>query len=849
MSTPYNFKKVEPKWQKHWAEQNCFAAHDDKPNKYYVLEMLPYPSGRLHMGHVRNYVMGDVVARSKKAQGFNVLHPFGWDAFGLPAENAAIQNKTHPAKWTRENIQTMKGQIQSLGLSYDWSRELATCEPEYYQHEQKMFLDFLAKDLAYRKESWVNWDPIEQTVLANEQVVDGKGWRSGVPVERKLLSQWFLKTTAFAEDLLQSLETLKDWPAKVTTMQHNWIGKSVGAYIDFKLNDSADSIRVFTTRPDTLFGASFLAISPDHPLATKLAKDNKILQKFIEEFKALGTSEKSLQTTEKKGFLTHLKVASPFEPDQLLPVFVANYVLMDYGTGAVYGCPAHDERDYEFAHKYKLPIRPVLSALPHGEPLDVSKEAYGGEGFLCNSGFLNGLSIEAAKIKAIDALQKQSLGESTIIYRLKDWGVSRQRYWGCPIPIIYCDHCGVVPVPADQLPVTLPEDVTFDKPGNPLEHHPTWKHTTCPKCKGKARRETDTFDTFFESSWYFLRYCSHPTDKAFDRSITESWMPVDQYIGGVEHAVMHLLYSRFFMRALSACGYLKLDEPFKALMTQGMVCHETYRTADGQWVYPGDVVFKEGKAYSTKGEALKIGPSEKMSKSKCNVVDPSDMLEAYGVDTVRLFILSDSPPDRDFDWSEAGLQGCWRYVNKLWKLLDEVTEKYCGSSGGQPSAKAQAVEKRLHQTILAVKQDYEQFHFNKAIARVRELSNAIEDLSLDHKDDLAVAYESLKVLLQLIAPMMPHLAEEAWQSLYKESGFIFDAPWPKADPKLAAEDKIILAVQVNGKMRGTLEVDKGLTEKDLLELALNMPTVQGAVADKSIRKTIVIPNRVVNIVV
>lgn len=845
---PYHFKKVEAKWQQLWKEAGCFHADDHKPDKYYVLEMLPYPSGRLHMGHVRNYVMGDVVARYKMAQGFNVLHPFGWDSFGLPAENAAIQHKKQPAEWTRENIQTMKGQIQSLGISYDWSREFSTCEPDYYKHEQKIFLDFLAQGLAYRKESWVNWDPVEQTVLANEQVVDGKGWRSGVPVERKLLSQWFLKITDFADDLLESIETLKGWPHKVKIMQHNWIGKSTGAYVDFKVHASTESIRVFTTRPDTLFGFSFLAVSPDHPIVSDLAKKDPAIAKFVEECKALGTSEKAIQGAEKRGIATSLQVQSPFESDSLFPVMIANYVLMDYGTGAVFGCPAHDQRDYEFAQKYHLPIRPILAS-KEGQVVDVSNKAYEEDGILVNSNFLNGLSIEMAKEKAIAALQACDMGEAITIYRLKDWGVSRQRYWGCPIPIIYCDACGMVPVPEKDLPLELPEDVSFDTPGNPLDHHPTWKHTTCPSCGKAAKRETDTLDTFFESSWYFLRYCSQPDNQAFDRLATESWMPVDQYIGGIEHAVMHLLYARFFTRALSKCGYIDIKEPFKALMTQGMVCHETYKNQQGKWIYPKDVVYKEGRACTLGGEPVTVGPSEKMSKSKNNVVDPTDMMHDYGVDTVRLFILSDSPPEKDFDWSESGLQGCWRYVNRLWKLLETVHEKYAGDlSEGPLSAAAQAIEKKVHQTILALEQDYESFHFNKAIARVRELSNAIEELSLQHTSEVTIAHWGLKNLLKLIAPIMPHLAEEAWACFYKEKSFIFKASWPKADPKLVEETKVVLAVQVNGKMRGTIEVEKALGEEAILEAALALPTVQIALDQKKIRKNIVIPGRVVNIV-
>ena len=670
----YNFSETEPKWQRTWTAGNCFAAEssDNKP-KYYVLEMFPYPSGRIHMGHVRNYTLGDVVARYKRAQGFNVMHPMGWDAFGLPAENAALERGVHPGPWTRQNIAVMKGQLQPLGLSLDWSREIATCEPEYYKHEQKMFTDFMKAGLAYRKESWVNWDPVEHTVLANEQVIDGKGWRSGADVEQRKLNQWFLKITHYAEDLLQAIETLDRWPEKVRVMQHNWIGRSEGARVTWPLQDAAgkargESIEVFTTRPDTLFGASFCAISAQHPLAVKLAETDAKLADFIVECGKVGTSTAAIETAEKQGYDTGLKAEHPFAPGKTVPVYVANFVLMAYGTGAIFGCPGHDERDMEFARKYGLAVHCVVA--PEGEDiaaftakLEAGNEAFTDDGVIVNSQFLNGLKVEPAKRAAIEKLESQGRGKGTVQYRLRDWGVSRQRYWGCPIPVIHCAKCGPVAVPDKDLPVTLPEDVTFDKPGNPLERHPTWKHAKCPTCSGPATRETDTFDTFFESSWYFARYCSpHLADRALDRKEAQRWLPVDQYIGGVEHAVLHLLYSRFFTRALSDCGYLDLKEPFAGMFTQGMVCHETYRAADGAWVEPGDVR-KDGGATVriSDGSPVVLGRSEKMSKSKKNTVDPHAIIGTYGADAARLFMLSDSPPERDLEWTDAGIEGAWRY--------------------------------------------------------------------------------------------------------------------------------------------------------------------------------------------
>jgi leucyl-tRNA synthetase len=850
MSNSYNFRIIEAKWQSIWAKENLFEAKDKEPLKYYVLEMMPYPSGRLHMGHVRNYAIGDVIARYKWAKGFNVLHPFAWDSFGLPAENAAIKNKTHPLEWTNHNIKTMKAQLNNLGLSIDWSREVSTCDPSYYKHEQRFFLEFYKAGLAYHKESWVNWDPEEQTVLANEQVIDGKGWRSGAPVTRKLLAQWFLRISDFSENLLQYLDNLKKWPENVLVMQKNWIGKSRGAYIDYTIINHSQKIQVYSTRPDTLFGVSFIALSPHHPLVVELTKTDKELASFVKECDSLGTSQKAIETAEKKGFKINLEARCPFDETRSIPIYVANYVLMDYGTGAVIGVPAHDQRDHEFAKKYGLNLLPVV-ALPNGESPCVYGKAYTEEGIITNSQFLNGLTVQQAIEKAIEKLEELKVGYSTTLYRLKDWGISRQRYWGCPIPIIYCNQCGIVPVPEKDLPVTLPEDVSFDMPGNPLEHHPTWKHVKCPKCAQAATRETDTFDTFFESSWYFLKLCSPETgDSApFDKKIVEAWMPVNQYIGGIEHAILHLLYSRFFMRALKKCGYLNLKEPFEGLLTQGMVAHKTYQAENGDWIYPHDIIHKNGCLYTTQGSLVKEGPSEKMSKSKNNTVDPSDILEEFGADAARLFILSDSPPDRGFEWTETGLQGTWRYLNKLWALVNRINES------DRPSAKpknlsqsAQEVERFTHKTIDTVSHDYDQFHFNKAIARLRELSNQIENLNLDDISEQWVAHWSIRILVQLFSPFIPHLCEEAWQGVLKESSFLIKTPWPKADDALLKDDIITLAVQVNGKLRGTISSSPKQKKETLEALALGLPSVKNLTRGKEIRKIIIVPNRIINIV-
>ncbi len=854
----YNARESENRWQKHWQSAQSFKAQDasSKP-KYYVLEMFPYPSGNIHMGHVRNYTLGDVVARTKRLQGYNVLHPMGWDAFGLPAENAAIQNNSHPGDWTLANIATMREQLKLIGLSYDWEREIATCLPDYYKYEQKFFLEFLKAGIAYRKEAEVNWDPVDNTVLANEQVIEGRGWRSGALVERRKLSQWFLRISDFAEDLLSALDGLKQWPDKVRLMQEKWIGKSTGALVTLKVlckkpgkEPIESSIEVYTTRPDTFFGMSFVAIAPEHPLAQDIAAHDPKAAAFIKECSQLGTSEEAIEKAEKKGFDTSLTVVNPFTGAEH-PLYIANFVLMGYGTGAIFGCPAHDQRDLDFARKYNLSVLPVVGD-KDGKAPDIGAEAFTDDGVLVNSDFLNGMSVTDAKKRVIAELEKKNIGRARINYRLRDWGVSRQRYWGCPIPIIYCDACGAVPVPESQLPVELPRDISFDKPGNPLDHHPTWKHVDCPSCGQKARRETDTFDTFFESSWYFARYCSPHSKEAFDQAALSYWMPVDCYIGGIEHAVLHLLYSRFFSRALSKCDLVPFTEPFKRLETQGMICHETYKSAEGKWLSPDDITHDGAKLTETAtGKPVTVGRSEKMSKSKKNTVDPRHMMETYGADAARLFMLSDSPPERDLEWTDAGIEGAWRYINRLWKLLQEnkvvITAANVGILSAVTDTKLLAIRKATHKTIAAVTEDIENFHFNKAVARIRELSNLLEASSCKSPEEGAVFKEAIESLVVLVSPFMPHLSEELWLALgHKET--LANVSWPKADSALMVDDSVTIAVQINGKLKATIElpmnIDKALAEQKVLELA----PIREALKDKKINKVIVVPNRIVNVV-
>ena len=862
----YNFKQAEAKWQSVWEDRGCFAVSEDadKP-KYYVLEMFPYPSGRIHMGHVRNYTLGDVVARYKRARGFNVLHPMGWDAFGLPAENAARENKVHPAPWTEQNIATMRKQLKAMGLSYDWSREIATCDPDYYRHEQKMFLDFLEQGLVYRKESWVNWDPVENTVLANEQVIDGKGWRSGANVENRFLSQWFMNITAFSEELLQDLETLDRWPGRVRLMQEKWIGRSDGAYMFFDFDGrnggQGGRLEVFTTRPDTIFGASFCAIAANHPLSQDLSEDDANLRAFITECGSAGTSEAAIETAEKVGYDTGIQVRHPFDDKRTLPLYVANFVLMEYGTGAIFGCPAHDQRDLEFARKYGLDVIPVVAPQEtDAESFVIGDEAFTDDGVLINSAFLDGLGVEEAKSAIIERLDAADAGRRGVNYRLRDWGISRQRYWGCPIPVIHCVDCGIVPVPEGDLPVVLPEDADLDASGNPLDNHPTWKDAGCPACGKPARRETDTFDTFFESSWYFARFCSPHADTAFTREAADYWLPVDQYIGGIEHAVLHLLYSRFFTRALKQCGYLGIKEPFEGLLTQGMVCHETYRDENGKWLYPDEVEITGDKSAralegAQGGSAVTVGRSEKMSKSRKNVVDPESIIETYGADTARLFMLSDSPPDRDLDWTEAGIEGAWRYVNRLWRMVNQAPAPpgtFLAAIGvTRPDAlgeHSQAVLKIIHRTIVAVSDDLDKFHFNRAVARIRELTNELEDLSPEEEGADWVMRQGLETAVCLIGPMMPHLAEELWHSLGHQT-LLADTPWPEAEADQLVEKNVTVAVQVNGKLRGTLDLPKDSDDQTAETAALALENVSAAIAGKPISKVIIVPNRIINVVV
>ena len=834
----FNPHVADARWQNIWEERNSFVADDNstKPRAY-VLEMFPYPSGRIHIGHVRNYTMGDVLARYKRMTGHEVLHPMGWDAFGMPAENAAMEKNVHPGGWTRDNIANMKAQLKRLGFAIDWTRELATCEPEYYGHEQALFLKLYAAGLVYRKESAVNWDPVDRTVLANEQVIDGKGWRSGAPVERRKLSQWFLKITDFADELLTGLGSLDQWPDKVRLMQENWIGKSQGLKCTFGFPGGNGGIDVFTTRPDTMFGASFVAIAADHPVAQKLAANAPDLQAFIEECRKGGTTAADIETAEKRGFDTGLTVEHPLDASWHLPVYVANFVLMDYGTGAVFGCPAHDQRDLDFARKYALPVTRVVADGDVTDSAFAGDVAFTGPGTIVNSHWMNGMTIDQAKADVIARAQAEGWGIGQTQYRLRDWGVSRQRYWGTPIPIIHCQTCGAVPVPDDQLPVILPEDVSFDIPGNPLDRHPSWSKVDCPSCGQPARRETDTLDTFVDSSWYFIRFASQPHDTPFDRTVAEKWLPVDQYIGGVEHAILHLLYARFWTRALSHIGLIDVKEPFASLFTQGMVTHQTYQDAKGSWLSP-DQVRREGDIWTIidSGEPAVAGRIEKMSKSKKNVVDPDDIVDQYGADAVRWFMLSDSPPERDLEWSEAGIEGCWRFVQRLWRLTSQVS----GADGAN-----KALDRKTHQVIAGVGADIEALAFNKAVAKIYDLANAIEKAAPSASRDSAI-----RTILLLSSPMVPHLAEEAWTKLGAElgGGLIADAAWPAVDPALLEEDEVTIAIQVRGKLRDTLTVAKGLPQAEMEALALASQKVQIAIDGGDIKKIIVVPDRLVNIV-
>jgi leucyl-tRNA synthetase len=848
----YNIKETEAKWRNVWKDQKSFNVTDDSSKeKYYVLAMLPYPSGRIHIGHVRNYTLSDVVARYKKARGFNVLNPMGWDAMGLPAENAAMERGVHPSEWTYSNIAQMKAQMETMGLAIDWDREVATCHPGYYKHQQKMFLDLLKNDLVYRKESMVNWDPIDNTVLANEQVIDGRGWRTGALVERRKLYQWFFRITKYADDLIEGIKTLDRWPEKVRLMQENWIGKSQGAQFTFNLVSTEGQFEVYTTRPDTMFGASFVGLAYDHPLAKQLAGDKPGFEDFIKQCQAGGTSEAAIEQAEKIGFNTGHFVDHPFIEGKQLPVYLANFILMDYGTGAIFGCPAHDERDFEFATKYNLPIIPVVKAADGSADLP-----YTGPGVAMNSDFLDGKSVDEGKAAAIKKLEELGRGKGVTNFRLRDWGAVRQRYWGCPIPLVHCEACGVVPLPEDQLPVELPQDINYDAPGNPLDRHPTWKHTNCPSCGSKAVRETDTMDTFVDSSWYYLRYLdARNENEAFSKKATDYWGAVDQYIGGVEHAVLHLLYSRFWTRALRDCGYpVPSNEPFSGLFTQGMVTHATFQDADGKWLFPTDVQKNEKGEWTTieGGKPVTLGQTIKMSKSKKNVIDPQDIIDTYGADAARLFILSDSPPDRDLEWSEAGIDGAWRYVNKIYALFEDITARL-KTNPAQPdtfSDRATELRRVTHQMIDGVARDIEAFHMNKAVARVREFSNAISSYASKtdlNEGELWALKEAAESFVVLINPMTPHIAEELW-SIMGHKTILTETMWPAFEKSLAESNVITMAVQVNGKMRATITLPVGHDQKQAEEAAMSESAVQSAIAGKSIKKIIVVPGRIVNVV-
>jgi len=837
-------KEIERKWQKIWYEENAFVANiDNNKPKYYILEMLPYPSGKIHVGHLRNYSIGDVTARYMKAKGFNILHPMGWDAFGLPAENAAISNNSHPEAWTYSNIESMRDQLKCIGFSYDWSKEITTCDPNYYKHEQKFFLELYRKNLAYQKESVVNWDPVDQTVLANEQVIDGKGWRSGVEVEKKYLKQWFLKITDYAEELLSEIKNLEGWPEKVRLMQEKWIGKSEGANFSFKVKDHDEKIEVFSTRPETIFGASFIGIAYNHPLVEKLIKKTDLINGFIAKCSHMGTEEANIEKAEKLGILTGLYALHPFDPNIQIPIIIANYILTDYGTGALFGCPAHDMRDHELAKKMGLPILQVIRPNEKDKEIDINNEAYTGDGVIVNSKFLNDLNIQDAKKRIIAEFEKLGLGNGNINYRLKDWGVSRQRFWGCPIPIIYCDSCGIVEVPDVDLPVTLPRDVTFTGHGNPLLNHPTWKNVDCPKCNKTASRETDTFDTFFESSWYFTRYCNNQAENMTDKEACDYWLPVDQYIGGVEHAVMHLLYARFFTKVMNEESYINIREPFKNLLTQGMVLHATFKDSKGDFVYP-DEVTRDGDKLIHRHTKLEViqGRVEKMSKSKKNVVDLETILENYGVDVIRLLVLSDSPAEKDLEWSASGIEGSIKFITRFQNMFEEIVKKV-----DQSNVSNDKLLSLIHYTIKHVTEDIEAFRLNKAIARNRELYNALSEELLQNTPDIKTLKEGLSILIRLFNPFIPHVTEELWEKLGNRAR-LYQMSFPSFDESLLKSQSYVIAIQINGKLRDTHEFMVDTNDEEIKSTIIELPIIKKYLTNNIIKKIIIIPGKIVNIV-
>ena len=852
MSEKYNPKIIEKKWQSFWKECETFKSEvDEKKEKYYILEMFPYPSGKIHMGHVRNYTLGDVLARYKRAKGFNVLHPMGWDAFGLPAENAAIENKISPKEWTYENIHTMKSQLMKMGLSIDWSRELATCDKDYYHQQQKLFSDFYKRKLIYKKESLVNWDPVENTVLANEQVIDGKGWRSGADIEQKKLSQWFFKITEFAEDLLDSLDSMEGWPEKVRTMQKNWIGKSKGCEVSFKIINegntiSTESLEIFTTRPDTIFGATFCALSPFHPLVDEIVSvsdKSEELVLSINKMRLQKINEETVSKNEKVGIKTKLYIEHPFIKNKKLPVYIANFILMDYGSGAIYGCPAHDQRDLDFATKYGLEVIQVIQ--PNTGEIFDGLNAYTGNGTLINSEFLNDLSIDDAKEKIIAQLESLKIGKGTVNYRLRDWGISRQRYWGCPIPIMYREDGKVIIVPDDQLPVELPEDIDLNSPGNPLENHPTWKYTKCPETGMNAVRETDTLDTFVDSAWYFIRFCSpNYAGAPFEKRETDYWLPVDQYVGGIEHAILHLLYARFFTKALKIKN---LDEPFKSLFTQGMVCHNTFKNEKGEWVYPSDIEELNGQLRQVStGEQVEKGSNEAMSKSKKNVIDPEAIINSYGADAARWFMLSDSPPERDINWSLAGIQGSWRFCQKIYSLIEQNHELYSINKEEIKNNVSGEIIKNIHQNLSEITQSIEKFQMNVAVAKIYEIVNYLSKANInENKQEVR---ESLDILVRVIEPMMPHLAEECWSKMGNKTT-LTQEPWPEIKDEYLRKEYVNVVIQVNGKRRGEIKVKLGTSESDVIKQLDKIKNIKDLLSNNEIKKKIYIPNKIINLVI